>query len=259
MARAKSDSPDEKPKKKAPAKKKDERPQGFIGYLKHRHDPLTSLLLTVPVFLIYHLGILVMDMRNGVDLVSGLTFTLLEHSLLAYVGVTIGYAVAIGLAVFILRRQGKIRPAEFLPMLGESAVLAVLMTFVVRWTTNQLFDWQIGGTTMGPLEKLVMAAGAGFHEELVFRVGLFAGGTWLLTKLAKVAEWKAAVVAGVASSLVFSAIHYIGPFGDDWSIVSFTFRALAGMYLAGVYRLRGFAVAVYTHAIYDVLVFFILG
>lgn len=259
MARASSEKPGKKPKKpkKAPAKQA-ERPQGVLAYLKHRHDPLTSLLLTVPVFLIYHLGILLIDLRNGVDLVSGLTFTLLEQSLWAYLGVTGGYAVVIALAVFILRRQGKIKPAEFLPMLGESAVLAVLMAFLVRWTTHQIFDWQIGGTTMGPLEKLVMAAGAGFHEELVFRVGLFAGGSWLLQKAAKVPEWKASVVTALLSSLVFSAIHYIGPFGDDWSIVSFTFRALAGLYLATVYRFRGFAVAVYTHAIYDVLVFFIL-
>ena len=29
------------------------------------YDPLTSLVLTIPVFLVYHLGILLVDMRNG--------------------------------------------------------------------------------------------------------------------------------------------------------------------------------------------------
>ena len=31
------------------------------------------------------------------------------------------------------------------------------------------------------------------------------------------------------------------------------------MYFAGLYRLRGFAVAVYTHAIYDMMVFFVFS
>jgi len=255
MARAPSDRPAREPKKK---KKPAQEPRGIVAYLKHRHDPLTSLLLTVPVFLVYHLGILLIDMRNGVDLVSGLTFSLLEQSLPAYIGVTFGYAGAIAVAVYVLRRQGKVRPAELLPALGESILLAVLMTFLVRWATQQVFAWQAGPAAMGPLEKLVMSAGAGFHEELVFRVGLFAGGTWLLAKLGKIAEWKAALIAGLVSSLVFSAIHYIGPFGDDFQLVSFTFRTFAGIYLAAVYRFRGFAVAVYTHAIYDVMVFFLL-
>jgi hypothetical protein len=259
----------ERPKKpgaaKAPKKKPRQAqraPKGFVAYLKHRHDPLTSLLLTIPVFLAYHLGILLIDLRNGVDLVSGLTFSLLEHSLPAYLAVTLGYALAIALAVYWLRRRGSIRPAELFPVLGESTVLAVLMTLLVGWATTQLFDWQVGPRAMGPLEKLVMAAGAGFHEELVFRAGLFAGGTWLVRRAASLRggaapEWKAALLVGVVSSLLFSAIHYVGPFGDPFSLVSFTFRALAGGYLALVYRYRGFAVAVYTHAIYDVIVFFL--
>ena len=39
-------------------------------------DPFTSAVLTVPVFLLYHLGILAIDQRNGVDWVSGLMLAL---------------------------------------------------------------------------------------------------------------------------------------------------------------------------------------
>ena len=101
-----------------------------------------------------------------------------------------------------------------------------------------------------------MAAGAGFHEELVFRVGLFGGGAWLLHRFASLSNVKAAWIAAVVSSIAFSAIHYLGPLGDSFQLVSFVFRMLAGLYLVAVYRFRGFAVAVYTHAIYDLLIFF---
>ena len=57
---------------------------------RSKPDPLTSLVLTMPVFLIYHLGILLIDMRNGVDWVTELTFRLLDASIPAYVAVTIG-------------------------------------------------------------------------------------------------------------------------------------------------------------------------
>jgi membrane protease YdiL (CAAX protease family) len=264
--------------------------RGLVAYLKERHDPLTSLLLTVPVFVLYHLGILAMPLRNGVDLVSQVTFELLSRSLLGYVAVTLGYAAAIAVAVQVLRRKGKIRPAELLPVLGESVLLAMLMSLLVGWTTHQLFDWQVGPHAMGPFEKLVMSAGAGFHEELVFRVGLFGGGAFALERLSrrerserrrigereglaprpernrstihrppwsKLSATKAAWIAAVVSSLLFSAIHYVGALGDDFSLTSFTFRFLAGLFLTAVYRFRGFAVAVYTHTIYDVIVFFL--
>ncbi|HHH30085.1 MAG TPA: CPBP family intramembrane metalloprotease [Polyangiaceae bacterium] len=248
-----AEGPNSKPKPK-----RTPRATGFKAWLTHRHDPLTSLLLTIPVFLTYHLGILLIDMRNGVDLVSGLTFRLLQHSLLAYIGVTLGYAVAIGLAVWVMRRRGTIKAAELLPVLGESVVLALLMSVTVGWATARLVGAQTGPPPMGPLEKLVMAAGAGFHEEIVFRVLIFSGGTWLLKRAMKESsELKPALAMALLSSLVFSAIHYVGPYGDPFALGSFVFRALAGLYLVGVYRWRGFAVAVYTHMIYDLVVFFL--
>ena len=226
-------------------------------WLTRRHDPLTSLVLTIPVFLVYHLGILVMDIRNGVDLVSTLTFELLERSVLAYVGVTVGFAIGLAVAFYVLREKGKVKPTAFLPVIGESVLLAVAMLFTVGWATQQLVGAQIGPRALGPLEKLVMAAGAGFHEELVFRVLLFGGGALALERFAKWSPVRAGVAAALASSLVFSGIHYVGSLGDPFSIVSFTFRALAGLYLVAVFRWRGFAVAVYTHAIYDLIVFFL--
>src|SRR5262245_3702512 len=80
--------------------------------LLERHDPLTSLVLVIPVFLVYHLGILPLDIRNGVDLFTEATVRLCRASVLAYVGVTVGIAAAIALAAFLLRKKGRIRLVE---------------------------------------------------------------------------------------------------------------------------------------------------
>jgi uncharacterized membrane protein YjdF len=57
-----------------------------------------------------------------------------------------------------------------------------------------------------------------------------------------------AVVAAVA----FSAWHYVGSLGDAFDVQSFVFRAVCGLLLTAIFVFRGFAPAVWTHALYDV-------
>ena len=56
------------------------------------------------------------------------------------------------------------------------------------------------------------------------------------------------------SAVLFAAAHHIGPYGEPFDRSVFLFRALAGLYFGLLYQLRGFGVAVGTHASYDVLV-----
>jgi len=109
---------------------------------------------------------------------------------------------------------------------------------------------------LGPIDKLVLAAGAGFHEELAFRVVLFSGGALLLMQLLRVRPRAAWAIAALGSALLFSLVHHIGPYGDPFAIAPLLFRTLAALYLTLVYAARGFAVAVYTHTLYDLLIFF---
>lgn len=229
---------------------------GVIGYLTHKHDPLTGLVLTIPVFLVYHLGLLLIDLRNGVDLVTDLTMSLLERSLLAYVGLTLAIAVGLVAALWFLRRKkdARFRPRELVPVIVEGLVLAIVMMFTVGWATQQLLPGQAGPTPLSPLEKVIMSCGAGFHEEIVFRAGLFGGGAWLLAR--RLSETRSALIAMLVSSVLFSAIHYVGPLGDTFTLQSFLFRTLAGVFFVAVYHYRGFAVGVYTHTIYDLIVMF---
>ena len=62
----------------------------------------------------------------------------------------------------------------------------------------------------------------------------------------------AGVFATVIGALVFSAFHYIGPYGDRLELGSFAFRAIAGVLFSGLYLLRGFGITAWTHALYDV-------
>jgi hypothetical protein len=243
-----------------------------------RPDPLTSVVLTTPVFLVYHLGVLLIDKRNGVDWVSDLTLELLHASVPAYVAVSIGLCALLALAVFLLRKRGTVRPQALLPIVAESAVWAVLMLVSVGWAVQSVMPalqllapsglapalrggaiLSVGGAAaqLGPIEKIVMAAGAGFHEEVTFRVILFSGAARLLTSLGTRAL-PAFLLTALFSSLVFAFVHHLGVAGEGLTVAAFSFRTLAGLYLCALYAARGFAVAVYTHALYDALVFFVL-
>src|SRR5438270_681042 len=67
----------------------------------------------------------------------------------------------------------------------------------------------------------------------------------------------AGVFATLVGALIFSAFHYIGPFGDPFRLTSFTFRALSGVAFSALYLLRGFGITAWTHSLYDA--FLLLG
>src|SRR5439155_1034428 len=62
----------------------------------------------------------------------------------------------------------------------------------------------------------------------------------------------AGIAATVLGAAIFSAFHYIGPYGDRLQIYSFVFRMIAGLFFSALYLLRGFGITAWTHALYDV-------
>ena len=62
------------------------------------------------------------------------------------------------------------------------------------------------------------------------------------------------VFAAVLAALLFSAFHYIGPYAYPLELGSFVFRFLSGLALNALFITRGFGIAVWTHALYDVYV-----
>jgi Type II CAAX prenyl endopeptidase Rce1-like len=64
----------------------------------------------------------------------------------------------------------------------------------------------------------------------------------------------AAFMAALATSLAFSLAHYVGPAGEQFRLFTFAFRTFAALFFALLFMLRGFGIAVGTHAAYDLIV-----
>lgn len=229
------------------------------AYLRRTSSARFSVLMALPLWVAYELGVLLTDAgwgQAGVRVGSDVWI----DSLLATMGMPglLGSGVAflvIGIAVFWYERSQRFRwrwgdvPLLVVESLLYAIVLSVLVSYVVGALLMRVAPMQ--GLPL--VQQLVLSLGAGLYEEVVFRVVLVSGLAALLRYLGSARD-RAYVVAAVAAALIFSLVHYLGPLGDAFALGSFLYRALFGLMLNVVYVTRGFAVAAWTHALYDVMV-----
>jgi membrane protease YdiL (CAAX protease family) len=224
---------------------------------------LTSLVLVFPLFLVYQVGVLfTLPVLNGADFLTVFLFKNLGLSTTAYLGYTAVVAVTFAVAVAVLRRRQRFDPRLIVPVLLESAIYALTMGSLIVFVMTRglgISPRLAGGAgsfvaSQGLGTRFVMSLGAGVYEEAVFRLGIMTGVVVLLEKLLGLARWIAVVVALAVSATLFSAMHHIPPYGDPFEVGVFLFRLLAGVFFGLAYWSRGFAVAVYTHALYDIYV-----
>jgi len=166
-------------------------------------------------------------------------------------GLTLGFVLMLGL----LRRRESFDWRLFVPVVLESGIYALTMGTLINFVMQPFSRYLAAGfSPAGPFDKLVLSVGAGVHEEFVFRLLLISGLRVLGEKALGFGRGGAVALAFVVSALLFSAMHHVGPYGDPFSVGVFVYRFLAGLFFAALYYFRNFAVAVYTHAFYDIYV-----
>ena len=107
-------------------------------------------------------------------------------------------------------------------------------------------------------QSIMLSLGAGYFEELLFRVILYGG---ILAAIFYTAEklkpksslkafrWISMAIIGTLTSVLFALAHHIG--GEAFTFYAFLFRTISGIIFVILYQVRGFGVAAYTHALYD--------
>jgi len=246
--------------------------------VRKRPNPLVSIAFTVPVFLIYHLGLLLISRRHHVDFISTLLQRLLPRpprepgdpplpplaegewdiNVPAYVAVTLAFALLMLVVTWVQQKRGKAEPHLFRRVFAESLGAALLILMSIGWATHEVRTGEaLNVPYMTFVEKLVLAAGAGFHEELIFRALLITGASWALIKLIKWKSWVSLLVCALISSVLFSLAHYFVLADEAFVMHVAGFRVLEGMLFAALYLTRGFAMVVYAHVLYDLMAFYL--
>jgi len=236
------------------------------AYWQASRSPRYSLLFALPLLVFYQILAAAVPagpqggVRNGADVMLQSVFIWLAGSWgprLFMAGLIIGGLWLV--AKDVRSYPGRLRAAVFGTMVAESIGLALVFGIVVGGLTAALLggppplSFVLQGTAqLGRGTVLMLSLGAGIYEELLFRVvlvGLFA---WVARRVFGFRPLIAGTSATIAGALVFSAFHYIGPYGDAWQLYSFVFRTIAGLFFSALYLTRGFGITAWTHALYDV-------
>jgi hypothetical protein len=230
-------------------------------YLQQSRTLLNSIVLVIPLLLIYQLGILLVSWEsiNGVDFLTIVTWKIARVEGLLILNLILIAAFLI-IALY-LRKKQSFRTDFVLPMIVESAVWAVgmgiLIVFLLKFTLPVAVSG--GGVpdirARGAIGGIIKSIGAGVNEELVFRLALMSFIIWFCTAMFILKKFTSILIGILLSSFLFSLSHYwIG--GERFANYSFFYRFFAGIIFAVIFKFRGFAIAVYTHTIYDLFVLF---
>ncbi len=248
------------------------RPLSF-AYWRAARAPRYSLTFACPLLLAYESLAFALShdslagIRNGADVLLKSLFVGFggRHGLIAFGLLLVGGGAA--LAIRDRRRAGPLLGRYFLLMAGEAIVAALAFGLTASTVTGLLLRplllrrllatvlttaqaSRLGELGLGT--QLMISLGAGIYEELLFRVVLVGALAWIGRRALGWSDGAAGVLATVVGALVFSAFHYVGPYGDPLTLPSFAYRAVAGVMFSGLYLLRGFGITAWTHALYDV-------
>lgn len=217
-----------------------------------RTDAVTDLALTMPLFVAYHLGVIFLPVRNAADLVTSKLGELAAHNLSMYLVLTGALGVAVTLGLLFFGHRDKLRWESFALVAIEGVVYALAMRTVAGLVVGSLPLGPIAGLEQTTFGAVVMSLGAGFYEELAFRVLAFGVGAKLLLSLDEWSPWVVHLVWAIVCAAGFSIWHHIGPMSEPFALHPFVFRTVCGLAFTAIYRFRGFAPAVWTHALYDI-------
>ena len=231
--------------------------------IRKRPAPLIGVAFTVPVFLTYHGLLLALDRahrddvrRSGFDLITTWFIGLIDASRPAYVLLTLALTLALLVTTWVHQKRGKIAESPHKRVLGEAAgaaVFGLLVGFIARGA----LPWLTPAAAALPwIDRVVLAVGSAFYSEVVFRASFIAGGTWLLIKTMKNLKkrpWIAPLICAAVSSLLAGLAHALAVVDGQfpWGIA--VYGAIEGLFFAGLYVTRGFAVAVYAHTFYNLV------
>ena len=228
-----------------------------MSYLLKSKTSFYSFLFTLPLFFLYEVNILflswddILVVRNGADflmrniLESFDIYGLYGLGLVFFLGLLVTY-------IFFIKedQQQEVNVNFLFIMLAESMLWSVVLYFLLFKFMVLLMN-PVGKTI---LQQVTLAIGAGIYEEFLFRVLLIAGLSGILGFVFMWNKTFKNIIAVVLSGGIFSAFHFMGEYGDFFSMELFLIRFFAGLILGVLYMYRGFGITAYTHSIYDLIV-----
>lgn len=216
-----------------------------------------GFIFILPLLVMYEVGIALYgsSIKNSADVMVKIPFAFFGRNGSLIFNMLV--AIIFFIAVFRLEKEHKLNFGIYFPMFFESFVYAIFLGPIVGRAAGYLAQYFLADPM--PANKgmqIILSVGAGVYEEIVFRLILLTVLNLLFVRVFELNKITGIVLSVTIGSLIFSGIHYVGSLSYTFTSVSFIFRFLAGLVLSTIFMLRGLGIAVYTHAIYDVMLVF---
>lgn len=256
----------------APGGRKGDRAHGAApGYFDRSRQPLEILALVAPLVVLYEVG-LVFALRSPegtrtnaaheglLRLFENFGIDAARLSLPALALPAIAVVVVLLVWQVLSRRQWTVH----LPTVGGMAIESILFSLpllVAAQVITRMFPSAAAAdmTGLGTFGKVSMSIGAGIYEELVFRMVVIALLHTLFVDLLRWTESWALALSVVVAAILFTVYHPLRTATGAVDLRRVCFFMAAGIAFGVLYVVRGFGIAVGTHAFYDIAVVVLLA
>lgn len=231
-------------------------PLALSGYYQATKEPLQCLAFLLPLIVLYEVGTIwlvpLWESRGGPNVGAHV----LLQWFIGLFGWTSFHVPGLAVVVILLtwqlvgRHTWRVRGRVVLGMGAESFLLALpLLVF------QDVLQAGLAGLRVQVwISDVVLSVGAGVYEELIFRLGLISLGSLVAIDVLKLPRSGSMVAVVLISAGVFAAYHHVYPATEPFAPVRFLFRTAAGIYLGGIFALRGFGIAAGCHAAYNLII-----
>ena len=236
----------------------------FISeYYRLSRNILYSIIFIFPIYIIHQAINLYFELFTNIVIIKSAEKSFRSifdvfgiYNFLAYFIFSTLLVLSIIIYNFSLFKDQLIQFKILFIMIIESALWALVL---LLFLSCELLLSIIGVSIDNVLYKLNICFGAGFWEELLFRLFLISFIILIFNKMFRIDLFITVIIAILISSVIFSLFHF-----EAFEINSiynplFLKRFLGGVFLGTLYIVRGLGISIYCHIFYDIIIFFDLA
>ena len=228
----------------------------LLSYYEYSKDVLTSLIFISPLLILYEM--LAYFIFNNANFVIRNSADVYIRNFFEFIGfssnILLLFVIIIVILLYVLLNQNKYKNYTFnykyyICMYFEGIILGgILLLFLNGYKFIHIYSFEY-------YESYYMyfyyCLGAGIWEELLFRLIIFNFSVYIISFFfnIKIAQISSVII----SSILFSAIHYIGVYSDVFTMSTFIIRFVGGVFLCLIYIKRGIGISCMSHYSYDVM------
>ncbi len=228
------------------------------GYAYDSLRPLNCLVFVLPMLIIYQVG----SAYYGSRLLAPRDL----YKILKYFGGTAAYLPAMFIIVSLLiqhiahKDKWEIQPKVLAGMVGESIIWMLPLVAMAHVSERLATNMQAAAGSAGNWQQeVLMSFGAGIYEEFLFRMLFISMAILIFSDIFGLRKDIVTISAVLAGGVLFGLYHFSGEELSNWPHLPWApliFLSAAGVFLGSIFVMRGYAICVGAHILYNIYVYY---